>query len=169
MGNVSVKSYKRRSTKGKVYTVRAYSRGGGKKPNMGNMEISRGAEKVSDAEIQKYYDKQQEEMKEFVQRLQGVAKEYGVKGGTETLLQTPAARKNPIAAAKQSARIETDRIMKEVNPTLHTEAPARRAPRGGLLSRLKSMYTEELAKASKKYGTYDEFFGARKSLKKKRK
>ena len=108
-------------------------------------------------------------MKEFVQKLQGVAKEYGVKGGTEALLQTPAARKNPIAAAKQSARIETDRIMKEVNPTLHTEAPARRAPRGGLLSRLKSMYTEELAKASKKYGTYDEFFGARKSLKKKRK
>ena len=167
MGNVSVKSYKRRSTKGKVYTVRAYSRGGNKK-SMKNFEINRGAEKVSDAEIQKYYDKQQQEMKEFVQKLQGVAKEYGVKGGTEALLQTPAARKNPIVAAKQSARAETDRIMKEIHPTLHTEAPVRRPSRGGLLSRLKSMYTEELAKASKKYGTYDEFFGTRKPLKKKK-
>ena len=119
MGNVTVKSYKRRSTKGKVYTVRAYSRGGNKKPNMDNFEISRGAEKVTDAEMQKYYDKQQQEMKEFVQKLQGVAQEYGVKGGTEALMQTPAARKNPIAAAKQSARAETDRIMKAVEIHVH--------------------------------------------------
>ena len=115
---VNVKSYKRRSSKGKVYTVRAYSRGGNKKVNLDGMEINRKAPTMSDEEFDRLQAKQDQEMREFIQNLQGVAKAYGVKGGTEKLIQPRS--KNPIAKAKADTKSETARIMKEIRcPVSH--------------------------------------------------
>lgn len=154
---VNVKSYKRRSSKGKVYTVRAYSRGGNKKVNLDGMEINRKAPTMSDEEFDRLQAKQDQEMREFIQNLQGVAKAYGVKGGTEKLIQPRS--KNPIAKAKADTKSETARIMKEIRPTLSGKPPVDTPRKGGFFGKLKAMWNEELAKAAKKYDTYDEFFG----------
>ena len=49
--------------------------------------------------------------------------------------------------------------MKEIRPTLSGKPPVDTPRKGGFLGKLKALWNEELAKAAKKYGTYDEFFG----------
>ena len=74
---VNVKSYKRRSSKGKVYTVRAYSRGGNKKVNLDGMEINRKAPTMSDEEFDRLQAKQDQVHSELTRRRQSVWRQGG--------------------------------------------------------------------------------------------